>query len=230
MFGISDISSKARQFCQSTLFTEIKESVKTGVSLLSLSAKNVALYFVGDKIVGPFSTFIHEKGHEIAMQILFKNSNPEIVLHARGGGHCAWGFPNKTGIQSLWGLLDRPESAQLSLIGESLGRTNSFSLVSAAGPIVQIAAIVAVFFKYKNPELVPLMLSTAIHITLYAISALGQFPDCQPLGHDYCRVWSLSGQSAYTALAVAAMAPLGICLYQMGKNMFSYLDSVFPIE
>jgi hypothetical protein len=124
---------------------------------------NIELDFIGQTAsqaaIGlaalPLINIIHESGHVIANHLLFTNSKPKIKLinYGYGGGLCT------------------SDLTLLSKTGKWLGNSNARAISDAAGPIVQMAASLALlrFFPGNGISWISLIANA-----FYAISALSE--------------------------------------------------------
>jgi hypothetical protein len=102
------------------------------------------IFFVGAQlqaisILGvPVSMIIHELGHVLAAKILFRNSNPTITFNISGfdGG--------QTNVNLN----------VLSPVGEILGKKVSKAIVTAAGPMTELVALIGLVALTGNSDIV----------------------------------------------------------------------------
>jgi hypothetical protein len=130
--------------------------------------------------------YLHEYGHALAANLLYKNANPQVTFSVTGG-NCTY------------------NSAQLSELGKKFGPSNAVSLVASAGSIVEMIAMLAITVLTRSDKrTAQLMLSKAAHLSIYALSGLF-YRACFP-GHDFCIIRNSSGDIAYGLLTAACLA------------------------
>lgn len=139
--------------------------------------------------------FLHECGHALAASLLYRNANPEIRF-SFFNGYC------------------RYDNSKLSELGKHIGPANASALVAAAGPMIDMIALLAITkLSHSNKTVARLLATKAFGLSLYALSA---FWKCDS-SHDFCNVWSKSGVFAYGALTACCLATTALVM----KNAFS---------
>lgn len=155
-------------------------------------------FAVGTAING--QAYVHETGHALAAQMVYKGANPKIEM-----------FP-------FIGAATHFNVNQLSRFGEKLGANRSLALVAAAGPLLSLSVsstllTTSLLIKDKHPTLSRYLLLTSLidfstHAS-YAFSAL--FTSSKNVSHDFVR---LSGFGIHPLAATVAIAvsPIVIAL------------------
>lgn len=161
---------------------------------------NAEFSFIGQCTIGfaalPLITIIHESGHAIAAHLLFKNAKPKIKLESYGyrGGSCS------------------SNEKFLSKTGEWLGNSNAKAICGAAGPIVQMAASLALLQFYPGNGISAISLISNAHYALSAISEkafLTRKVEDLNHGHDFVNVKIDKGGLAANTLIISSVV-LGI--------------------
>lgn len=141
----------------------------------------------------PLPTLIHEAGHAIAAQLFYKNAKPRIVLINYGykGGRCLYS--------------DR----SLSKLGRSVGKRNRNAIISAAGPVAEMIAALALSYFYPGNGISTI----AIHSnTAYALSTFAKksfftnTPSNFDANHDFVQIKVEKGVLAATLLILISLA------------------------
>lgn len=130
-------------------------------------ATNLAATVAGKFIYRPLSTGVHELGHALTISALYKDAKPTIKFHNYGykGGETAWGNAN-------------PDPTYL---GHLVGPCRE-TLISAAGPVVEITMYLALRHFFPNSNLIAgLNIFGSINLASYALSA---FKDLQILNPE----------------------------------------------
>lgn len=180
---------------------------------LNTATCNIELSMLGQFAIGlvalPLTTIIHESGHAIANHLLFTNAKPKIKLnnYGYGGGSCS------------------SDRSSLSKTGEWLGKSNAEAITDAAGPIVEMAASLALlrFCPGNGVSSISLMFNA-----FYAISALSEkhfftrkVADLNHVGHDFVGVKINKGGLAANTLIISSVA-LGIfAFYSLVQQSFT---------
>jgi hypothetical protein len=144
----------------------------------------------------PVRVYLHELGHLIANSLLYTNGTSAISLHGLGlyGGFCKTTFKGRPIFSNLGKGLE----------GISSGTTSS--VISAAGPLVDIVCLLALSAFSKKSKVVSRSQSMASYfLVAYAASALvADKNNCN--GHDFCNIWARSGFLTYSAALGACVA------------------------
>ena len=145
-------------------------------------------------------TLIHEAGHALMANAVYKNANTQIQIFPFLGGST------------------RFNPGELSSFGKKLGENRSLMLVTAAGPFLSLAVssvslASSLFMKEKHPRVSKYMQAAAINdfVThaVYAFSALYTSPS--KLSHDFVRLATF-GIHPLAATAAIVAVPILITL------------------
>jgi hypothetical protein len=159
------------------------------LSCLYTEIPQLALGFIAK----PLPTLIHEAGHAIAAQLFYKNAKPRIVLIKYGynGGYC------------------RYNARSLSKLGRLAGKHNSEAMVSAAGPVAELIAALALSYFYPGNGISTI---TIHYNTDYALSTFQQkafftnTPSNFYAKHDFVQIKVAKGVLAATLLILISLA------------------------
>lgn len=165
--------------------TAFVSALWTEVFLIKRIAIGAALF--------PLITIIHESGHAIAYHLLIKNGQHKIKLDGYGylGGTCIW------------------KRNRLSKLGSLLGHSKVYGVIAAAGPVVEMAASLALlrFFPGNGVSLVNLA-----NNAICAVSALNKqayhterLKDLK-IGDDHVQVKIYNGKLASRILTIICVA------------------------
>jgi hypothetical protein len=214
MFAIRNFYSRASDWYEDNVAANTRKKI----SIVSKLASTSTCLWASVKFdsLKRFGAYIHEEGHAMALQLLYKNSYPKIYLDTFGNGICEFGFPR------VWKFLPFTEVPVLSVIGKIIGRNTAETIVAAAGPALEITALTIVILRYPKYA-APLLLTNTVMVALYALSALVLDSNCHYTGHDYCNIWKSGGPIAYTAAAVTAFVPFCQAIKKI-KKIFSEGD------
>lgn len=125
-------------------------------------------------------TLVHESGHAIAANLLFKDARPAIFMTGGASAHTEYTI------------------SSLSNLGLKLGKERAKAIVSLSGPLLSLSLasallILGLFIKEKHPALSKYLtvaaLADFIFHTLYSVSALFTAPE--NVAHDFIRIQSL---------------------------------------
>ncbi|MES2273949.1 MAG: hypothetical protein V4487_07135 [Chlamydiota bacterium] len=141
-------------------------------------------------------TIIHEKGHELAAKLLYKNSNPIIQINPFEGGYTEYS------VQTL------------TPFGKKLGESRSTFLTVASGPALTLAVSslcfsIGMIIKETKPSLSKYLLSLGaldfFSHALYALSAIGLSK--KKLANDFVHL-SLFGIHPIAAAIIITATPI----------------------
>jgi hypothetical protein len=166
---------------------------------------NLLLYGMGQYAIGvaalPLRTIIHESGHAIAAHLLLKNAKPKIKLvgYGYGGGSCSCNHKS------------------LSKVGEWLGTSNASAIVTAAGPVIEMIASLALsrFFPGNGISCVGSMMNSISAIVPLFEKAFytGKMED--HIRNDYVKIYIKKGGLAAGTLIITSVVLATFELYSL---------------
>lgn len=175
--------------------------------------QELANYF---SLLAPFSftaldtttrnVLVHEGGHALAANLVYKGANPRIEV-----------FPMEGGVTSYFPRL-------LSNFGKHLGWKNADLLVSAAGSGAAVLSaagglVLATHIRETHPQLhsylVALSIASIVQHVLYALSAL--WAPSKSLGHDFVALWRHGIHPIVSAISLVALPAISVALF--GKRV-----------
>jgi len=194
-------------FKQGEIFSKLTpESQKQELVLLGCIAPYI--YTVLDVMTR--QVLVHEAGHALAANAVYKYANPSIEIFP---------FSNNAGVT-------RFSPGALTKIGSYLGQKNSRLFVTMAGPMAGIfLALVDLGIAHKvrdsHPQLHRYLVCTAIcnvaNHALYAISALFS-PNEQ--GHDFAMLWKVGNIHPIVSVICIIAVPV---IFQAGLLLSEHL-------
>jgi hypothetical protein len=148
------------------------------------------------------NVLVHEGGHALAANLVYKGANPRVEV-----------FPLEGGVTSYYPRL-------LSNFGKYLDWKNADLFVSAAGTgsAVLFAAgslVVASHIRETHPQLhrylVALSIVSVLQHAMYAISAL--WAPSKSLGHDFVALWRHGIHPIVSAITIMAVPMLSLAAF-----------------
>ncbi len=190
---------------------------------------SLTLFGLGNFLMTPLSTYIHENGHALAFKLLYQNVTPQIVLRKWGfGGGVVYprvGYSNLMRDSSIATNLNMV----LSSVGKLMGRTGVECVMYAAGPLVEAFSHLGMVVGTDSGITALLVLPVSMNLTYYALSTLllNKMPS---EGHDFYAILERGGTWAYMGVASVCIASTSFIAYKALKQVKKWGIALVPIS